>query len=529
MRAALRSLTRLALLGVVLALAACATELASPGPATSTPDREAQLQASPTSPIPIQTPRPTASPAPTELPISYAPLDCAPTPTLMPSATPICMDCWGDSDVPKGYTVVKWYVGLGTGTALEQIEEEQAVVDAYNAINTEKIYIALNIIPNAEAYNVLATQIAAGTPPEIIGPVGLRGITFASNYGGQDNLLPLDDLIARCHVDLSAYDANTLKPYQNERGEQIALPYAVYPSFIYFNKDLFDAAGLAYPPQQFGALYEGKEWSMEMLRELAMRLTLDEHGVAAGEAGFDPTKIVQFGFVPQWNDSAISEGAFFGAGDLTGPDNGATIPDAWKEAWRWFYRARHMDHFVPDATYTQSEAFGKGNVWKTGKVAMAWTHLWYTCCFEAQDVPNWDIAVVPGYNGTYTAKLHADTFAITKQTKDPEAAFKVYMFLLQNAQLRALYGGLSPIKAEQPAYFAALDKKFAPNTVTWQVVLDSLAYPDLPNHEQSVPNALKFQDRYIAFDELRHKDPGLDLDSEIARFEQDLTAIFQGR
>jgi multiple sugar transport system substrate-binding protein len=350
----------------------------------------------------------------------------------------------------------------------------------------------------------------------------MRGLSFA----GED-LLPLDDLIAQHGVDLSAYDEAALRPYRDGQGRLIALPYALYPSFIYFNKDLFDAAGLAYPPQRFGEQYEGKTWDMDALRALAMRLTLDKSGNNPTEPGFDATQIVQFGFVPQWNESAISEGAFFGAGDLTGYDNSATIPDSWKAAWKWFYRARHVEHFVPDAAYTNSDELGQGNVWKTGKVAMAWTHLWYTCCFEAADVPRWDIAVVPSYQGTTTAKLHADTFGIMKATKDPEAAFKVYMFLLNNEELRALYGGLSAITSEQPAFFATLDQKYAPNTVTWQVALDSLAYADIPSHEQNVPNNLKFQDRYTAFDQLRHSNPNLDLDAEIDKLERDLTAIFQ--
>jgi multiple sugar transport system substrate-binding protein len=448
-----------------------------------------------------------------------------PTPTSDgATATPICIDCYGDPIGDPGDTVVKWFVGLGTGTDLPQVEVEQEVVNTYNSTNDDDIYIALNVIPNAEAYNVLATQIAAGTPPDIIGPVGIRGISFAG-----DDLLPLDDLIKEQDVDLSAYDEGALSAYRNEQGELLALPYAVYPSFIYFNKDLFDAAGLAYPPQQFGEQYEGKPWDMDALRELGMRLTLDANGKNATEPNFDAKKIVQFGFIPQWQGNALNEGAFFGAGDLTADDNSATIPPAWKDSWRWFYQARHVDHFVPDATYENADAFGQGNVWSTGKVAMAWTHLWYTCCFDSSQVPRWDIAVVPSYNGTTTAKLHADTFAILKETRDPDAAFKVYMFLLQNEELRALYGGLPAITAEEPAYFATLNAKFALVKANWQVALDSLAYADVPSHEQYVPNYLKFQDRLAAFDQLVNATPGLDLGQEIDKLEADLTAIFQAR
>ena len=43
-----------------------------------------------------------------------------------------------------------------------------------------------------------------------------------------------------------------------------------------------------------------------------------------------------------------------------------------------------------------------GNPFQSGNVAMALSHLWYTCCATAQDEegnfvddPNWDIAAVP--------------------------------------------------------------------------------------------------------------------------------------
>lgn len=35
---------------------------------------------------------------------------------------------------------------------------------------------------------------------------------------------------------------------------------------------------------------------------------------------------------------------------------------------------------MPNATYDASELFGSGNAYQLGKLAMAVTLLWYTCC-----------------------------------------------------------------------------------------------------------------------------------------------------
>ena len=89
-----------------------------------------------------------------------------------------------------------------------------------------------------------------------------------------------------------------------ENNATIGVPFAVYPSFLYYNKDLFDEAGLAYPPTKVGDKYDGKDWDMDTLRELAMKLTVDANGNDATSADFDPTNVVQWGFDMQYADNS---------------------------------------------------------------------------------------------------------------------------------------------------------------------------------------------------------------------------------
>jgi len=58
---------------------------------------------------------------------------------------------------------VRWFVGLGGGTDAGLIEKQQAVVDEYNASQSE-IQLTLEVIANAQAYDVLNTEIAAAMP-----------------------------------------------------------------------------------------------------------------------------------------------------------------------------------------------------------------------------------------------------------------------------------------------------------------------------------------------------------------------------
>ena len=73
-----------------------------------------------------------------------------------------------------GKIAVRWFVGLGTGTNPEQIDAQQSVVDAFNA-SQDAVQLVLEIVPYDAARDTLATQIASGSGPDIIGPVGWGG------------------------------------------------------------------------------------------------------------------------------------------------------------------------------------------------------------------------------------------------------------------------------------------------------------------------------------------------------------------
>jgi multiple sugar transport system substrate-binding protein len=508
----LASLSVLAMILVACGGAPAASPPATNAPAAAAPAAEPTAAAAPAA-------EPTTAAAPT------ATAEPAAEPTAAPPPTPTIVNISSfDASAAGDRTVIRWFVGLGAGTQPPQIPLEQEAVKKFNE-SQDKIYLAIEIIDNRQAFNALATRIASGDVPDILGPVGVRG---RNGFKGQ--LLDLTDLIAANKVDLSQYPKELVDYYNVEGQGQIGLPYAIYPSFIYYNKDLFDEAGLPYPPKQFGEQYDGKEWNMDTLRELAMKLTVDEAGNDATSAEFNPDKIVQFGFHPQWvNQDIRALGTLFGPGSVAGAEGQAQIPDTWRAATKWWHDAFFKDHFAPNDAYVNSDAFGNSNVFNTGKLAMAWTHIWYTGALDAPDkgqVKNWDIAVVPTYNGKPTSKLHADTFSIMKGTQHPQEAFEVLMYLLKSPELQQAYGAMPATKSAQTPYFATLDERFAPNKVTWQVAIDSLAYPDNPSHEEDMPNFVKVQNDLQSFTTALRTDPELNVDSGLDDLTKTLQADF---
>ena len=163
------------------------------------------------------------------------------------------------------------------------------------------------------ARDTLSTQIASGNGPDIVGPVGVGG---AEAFHGQ--WLDLAPLIEETGYDVAQYDPGAVDFYNTGGEGQIGLPFATYPSMVWYKASLFEEAGLEPPPHAYGDPYvwpDGTEaeWNYDTVRELALLLTVDANGLDATQDGFDPENIVQYGFEPQ-RDDLRGLGAYFGAG-----------------------------------------------------------------------------------------------------------------------------------------------------------------------------------------------------------------------
>ncbi|MCL4868223.1 MAG: extracellular solute-binding protein [Anaerolineae bacterium] len=430
----------------------------------------------------------------------------------------------------SGRVQVRWFVGLGAGSDEPTFAPQQAIVDQFNASQNE-IELVLEIVDNDTAYDTLATQIAGGNAPDLVGPVGIRGRD--SFKGAWLDLQPLMDSV---NYDLSDFDPAMVEFYQVQEEGQLGIPFAIFPSFVIYNKDLFDEAGLAYPPHEYGAPYidaagNEREWNMDTLRDLAMELTVDANGNDATNSSFDPTNIVQFGWMNQWTDPR-GIGTFFGSGSLVADDGTAQIPAAWEEAWRWTYNGWWTDYFIPNGPYGGAEFLqGPGGPFSSGNLGMVHLHLWYVATWALGDVNfSWDLAATPSYNGEITSKMHADTFGILKGSKNPEAAFKVLTYLLSPEvapQLLDIYGGMPARLSLQESWLNNyFETNFPGQNIDKQVVIDSMEYADNPNHESYMPSFLETTDRYNEFWNRLANEPGLDFDAELNQLKAALQTIF---
>jgi len=472
----------------------------------------------------------TASAVPSQAAASAAPTTAPTTapsaePTPLVTAAPIAVDEPG----PNGGVVVRWFVGLGAGGQPQQIAAQTKFVTDFNAAQKDA-YISLEIYDNKVAGNILKTQIAAGNAPDIIGPVGVEGLNLFI-----DQLADLQPQIDSTGYDMSKYPEAMRNFFKiGKGGATIGVPFGTYPSFLWYNKKLFDEAKLPYPPTKVGDQYEGKPWDMAAVRDLGMKLTVDKNGNDATSADFDAANVVQWGFDSQWADNApIAETALFGPGSFLGSDGKtAQIPDATRTGIHWFNDGVWKDHFIPNQNQVNSDLLAKGNEFQSGNLAMVEIHTWYTCCVNpaAPAKPivgdNFGWAVAPSFNGKTTAKLHADTFSMLKTTKHPDQAFKVLAALAASGDLATIYGAMPADPSQQQPFMDSVNKAYPTAKLDWSVPTAMLGYPDIPNHQAWVPDYAKSKAAWQKFGVGYRTAQSADIDKDLDTLQATLQGIF---
>lgn len=424
-----------------------------------------------------------------------------------------------------GRTEIRWFVGLGTGTDAGQQAIQREVVDEFNA-SQDKIYLVLEVVPYNSARDALSTEIASGNAPDIVGPVGWAG---SNDFYG--NWLDLSPMVKETGLDTSIFNPALVAMYQTEEG-QVGLPFMVFPGAVYYRPELFDEASLNYPPAKYGEKYkmpDGTEvdWDWTTFIKISKLLTIDKNGNNATEAGFDATQIAQYGYNPQWQDLRVNT-AWYG-GQEWYKDGKVAFPEAAKAAIQdKFDGMWGKEPWYPTGTAAASNELLAGNVFNSGKAAMAITMAWYTCCVSDLVTAGgtFDFGALPSYNGTVYGRVDADTYRILKTSKHPNEAFDVIVYLVRDAvvKLSKTYGGVPGVTSEQAAWLQAKQEQF-PFVKNWDTLMAGLDYPDVPSAEGYVPNSIEFKARYETFRNLIETDGKVDLAAELAKLESDLQVV----
>jgi len=267
------------------------------------------------------------------------------------------------------------------GTAEEQATT-QKVADVFNA-SQDKIEVTITAIPNENYATVLNTMATAKELPDC-------------GMVREDMVIPwtINGMLA----DISSmYDGADSKPMENTaykyEGKTVAYAVANEELVLYYNKDMFDKAGVAYPPTSID-----NAWTWDEFVAAAKKLTIDSNGKHPDEDGFNPDTITQYGcmvenFIWQLEEYCLTNGGGFYNKDGTevaiGED--ASIEGIQKVADLYL-----KDHVAPLSVGQTDDGCGRSII--AGTVAMTTNGTWNvgTSLNAAKaDGLNYGIAVLP--------------------------------------------------------------------------------------------------------------------------------------
>ena len=113
------------------------------------------------------------------------------------------------------------------------------IIDNYNETNTDNITVQIDIMDNATLQSKLPTAVSTGTGPSFV----LVGIEFLQQYAKNGLIEDISDFWDETGVDKSNFYENVLaKSYIGD--VQYGVPMQYNLQYLYYNKDIFEAAGL---------------------------------------------------------------------------------------------------------------------------------------------------------------------------------------------------------------------------------------------------------------------------------------------
>jgi multiple sugar transport system substrate-binding protein len=327
----------------------------------------------------------------------------------------------------------------------------QTLVEAFKGQYPE-IGVDLIHIPGQSDYRQrLAADFAAGTPADVV----LINYRRLAGFTVKGALEPLGSYLEKSAV-LEAADfyAPALNAFQWQ-GRQICIPQNISSLVVYYNKKLFDAAGVAYPKD---------DWTWDDFLATALALTQDTDGDGVTDRyglGVEPELIRVAPFIWQNNgDLATIHSLTLGT------------PEA-LAAVQWFVDLQVKHHVAPGRV--EEEAESSESRFQNGRTAMYLNSRRITPTLREAAAFDWDVAPLP-HNIARATILHSDAYCLAQVSRNKDAAWTFIEFAnsVEGQTIIAAAGRTVPslkAVAESPAF---LDPEAKP--AHSQIFLDEIPY-----------------------------------------------------
>jgi len=272
---------------------------------------------------------------------------------------------------------------------------------------TERSGVSIKLSPFTGQEKLYA-MIAAGQPPDIF----------------YTNSVVRDQLAAQGHLlDLTPFAGkdsfrNRLRPSAIERGQSIdggwySLSNWVFTLGVYYNRDLFDQAGVPYPDTS---------WTWDQMVAAARKLTKkgsegkEQYGIFIGSHFVEALE--------QMNNAPIDRNALF-----------VTIGEESVEAFRK-YLGLMNEGIMPDLQRVQAMGMQSRQMLQSGRVAMLVEAVPDISLLETLTI-RWGVAPLPRFGNKTPSYFRSESggFSISAKTGNPEATWEALKWIVSEASL----------------------------------------------------------------------------------------------
>lgn len=318
-------------------------------------------------------------------------------------------------DPTPAETVVTFMVH---GDPYEQ-EAFEAVIESFHAtvphVDGSPVRVELIGLPSASDYLTrLTTDFAAGAPPDVF----LLNYRRLAQFHNRDAVEPLGPWIAESeHIEEEAFFAVAMDAFRDSQGTVICIPQNISSQVVFYNRDLFDAAGHPYP---------ASDWTWEEFRRSAIALTLpdtdndgepDQYGL-----GLEPHLVRVAPFIWQNGGDLVD--------DPLAPTRFTLDSPAAGEAIQFVLNLAQVDGVIPSRTAETVKSHEQR--FYAGNIAMYVDSRRIVPTMRAVAEFNWDVAPLP--RGKVKASiLHSDGYCMAAASQKKAAAWSFIEFALSPA------------------------------------------------------------------------------------------------
>ena len=250
-------------------------------------------------------------------------------------------------------------------------------------------------------YDRLNVQIASGTLPDV---VNLRSFDMYDWYS-RGNLHDVTSFLTS-DPDVKPDDlVDAILQSCEFEGKYFGLPYDASVEILYYNKDMFDAAGVSYPTDT---------WTWDDQLAAAKKLT------NAGEGNFG------FARLPPYKDWQVEPWVLSNGGRMINEERTEWTmvgPEA-EGTYQYLADLVKTEKVAPEPM-AQSEI----NLFVVGKGAMYVSGQWEIPGNREAIKFNWDVAALPTGPKGHKPITHGGTYIMNAKTAVPEAAWKIQKWI----------------------------------------------------------------------------------------------------